>query len=71
MLHRVALVRSVGPVERIASIIRVGCIKLLGTTKLAVATYFLSFSWLLDFFHSDDRGYTFLRNVASYRSHTP
>jgi hypothetical protein len=74
-------VRTDVPEERIASIIRVKIISELGTT-LTVTSNLRSVLQLLltvnvvhnslDYFHPDDRGVTFLRNVDSYtRRHIP
>jgi hypothetical protein len=60
MLRRVALVRNDVSEEPSASFIRVTRIGELGTTLFLVNR----------FFHPDEGGARFLRNVGSYKSHT-
>jgi hypothetical protein len=66
MWRRVAIVRGNVSEGRIASIIRVKRISELGTVLAVTILTFLA----RRFFHPDDRGNTFLRNVSSYNSYT-
>jgi hypothetical protein len=57
--------------ERVASIIRVKRISELGTLAVTSSCELLVTLYLSHlFFHTDDRGNSFLRNVGSHRSHT-
>jgi hypothetical protein len=65
MLLRVALVTTDVSEERIASIIRVTRI----SERASIASYRYRCSQLTDSYYPDDGGVTFLRIVASYKSH--
>jgi hypothetical protein len=79
MLRRVALVRSDVSEELSASIIRVTRIGELGTklavtsnrrTQRASVASYGERPYFTDSCHPEDGGAKFLRNVASYKSHT-
>jgi hypothetical protein len=70
MLRHVALVRTDVSKERSVSIIRVTRIGELGTTLAVTFKLGLTLFIVHLFFHHDDGGNTFLRNVGSYKDHT-